>query len=230
MTQSSQGLTLHHLEYSQSFRVLWLLEILGTPYDLKVYDRDPKTRLASAAYKAISPLGTAPVLMDGDIALSESNAIIDYILDQHPGSTLRPKAGEANRADYLFWFHAAQGSQMPLLLFRAVFGSIQGGVPFFLKGLIAKIFEKVKGAFLDPRMSAIISKAEADLEKSKWLAGDTLTAADIVMSYGMEACKHAGYITDAHPNCQRWLSQMHEDAAFKSAMVKDGRDQMIFTG
>lgn len=223
-------LTLHHLEYSQSFRVLWLLETLGVEYNLKVYNRDPKTRLAPVEYKAISPLGTAPVISHGDIYMSESSAIIDYILDLYPETTLRPKAGDADRADYLFWFHVAQGSQMPLLLFRAVFGSIQNRVPFFLKGLIAKIFEQVKASFLDPRMSAIINKAEADLSTSKWLAGDRLTAADIVMCYGMEACKHTGYITDAQPNCQRWLVQMQEDAAFKSAMVKDGRDQMIFTG
>lgn len=223
-------LTLHHLEYSQSFRVLWLLEKLGAEYDLKVYNRDPKTRLAPADYKAVSPLGTAPAISDGDVNMSESSAIIDYILDRYPDSTLRPKPGDVNRADYLFWFHVAQGSQMPLLLFRAVFGAVQNRVPFFLKGLMAKIFEQVKASFLDPRMNAIINKAEADLSTSKWLAGDMLTAADIVMSYGMEACKHAGYITDAQPNCQRWLSQMHADEAFKTAMLKDGREQLIFTG
>lgn len=223
-------LTLHHLEYSQSFRVLWLLEALEAEYDLIIYDRDPKSRLAPATYKAISPLGTAPVITDGDLRLSESNAVIDYILDQHPNSPLRPAPGAPNRADYLFWFHAAQGSQMPLLLFRAVFGSIEKRVPFFLKGLIKKIFGQVQSGFLEPRMTAILDKAEADLATSKWLAGDHLTAADIVMSYGMESCAAAKYITDAYPNCKRWLSQMHEDSAFKSALAKDGRGQINFTG
>ncbi len=223
-------LTLHHLEYSQSFRILWLLEKLGANYDLKVYDRDPKTRLAPKAYKAISPLGTAPVLTDGALVLSESNAIVDYILDQYPERRLRPKAGDANRADYLFWFHTAQGSHMPLLLFKAVFGSIQNRVPFFLKGLIKTIFAQVDAAFLTPRMQAIIEKAEFDLGQHKWFAGDSVSAADIVMSYGMEASQSAGYITNAHPNCLRWLSQIHEDAAYKSALKKDGRKQIIFTG
>ena len=95
-------LTLHHLEYSQSFRILWLLEELGVEYELKKYDRDPKTRLAPDAYKSISPLGTAPVITDGDLVLAETSAIVDYILDQYPGSALRPDAGTPNRSRHLF--------------------------------------------------------------------------------------------------------------------------------
>lgn len=223
-------LTVHHLEYSQSFRILWLLESLGADYDLKIYDRDPKTRLAPAEYKALSPLGTAPLITDGNIVLSESNAIVDYILDQHPNSALRPNIGDESRVSYLFWLHAAQGSMMPLLLFSAVFGAVEKSVPFFLKGLIRKISAQVRAAFLKPRMDALLTQAERDLGKTKWLAGDMLTAADIVMSYGMESAKSTGYVTDARPNCLRWLSQMHEDAAFISAMEKDGRETMVFTG
>ena len=223
-------LTVHHLEYSQSFRILWLLEDLGAPYEVKVYERDPKSRLAPAEYKAVSPLGTAPAITDGDLALAETNAIIDYILDQHPESTLRPAPTAQNRTNYLFWFHAAQGSMMPIMLFGAVFGSIEKSVPFFLKGLIRKITAQVKAGFLNPRMTALINKAEADLSASKWLAGDDLTAADIVMSYNMESSRNAGYITDAHPNCLRWLEQMHADPAFIAAMEKDGRETMVFTG
>jgi len=223
-------LTVHHLEYSQSFRILWLLEKLGANYEVKVYERDPKTRLAPADYKAVSPLGTAPAITDGDLALAETNAIIDYILDQHPKSKLRPSAKAKNRINYLFWFHAAQGSMMPIMLFGAVFGSIEKNVPFFLKGLIRKITAQVKTGFLNPRMKALIDKAETDLGMSNWLAGDDLTAADIVMSYNMEGSRNAGYITDAHPNCLRWLTQMHADPAFIAAMEKDGRETMVFTG
>jgi len=223
-------LTVHHLEYSQSFRILWLLEALGADYQVKVYERDPKTRLAPADYKAISPLGTAPVITDGALALAETNAIVDYILDQHPKSELRPKPCADNRTNYLFWFHAAQGSMMPVMLFGAVFGAIEKSVPFFLKGLIRKIASQVKSGFLNPRMTAILKKAESDLAASKWLAGDSLTAVDIVMSYNMEGARNAGYITEAHPNCLRWLEQMHADPAFIAAMEKDGRETMVFTG
>lgn len=223
-------LTVHHLEYSQSFRILWLLESLGADYDLKIYERDPITRLAPADYKALSPLGTAPLITDGDIVLSESNAIVDYILDKHPQSALRPDADDEGRVPYLFWLHAAQGSMMPLLLFSAVFGAVEKGVPFFLKGLIRKISAQVRVGFLKPRMDALLTQAEKDLSNSKWLAGDTLTAADIVMSYGMESAKTSGYITEARPSCLRWLTQMHEDPAFIRAMKKDGRETMVFTG
>ena len=109
-------ITLHHLEYSQSYRVLWLLEELGTDYELKLYERDKVTRLAPADYKAVSPLGTSPAITDGDLNLSETSAIFDYILDQHPESTLRPAVNSAARTDYLFWFHASQGSLMPMML------------------------------------------------------------------------------------------------------------------
>lgn len=223
-------LTLHHLEYSQSFRILWLLETLGADYNIKVYERDAKSRLAPADYKAISPLGTAPVITDGNVTLAETNAIVDYILDRHPESNLRPKPGTDERTPYLFWFHAAQGSMMPLLLFSAVFGAIEKSVPFFLKGLIRKIAAQVKASFLKPRMKALLTLAEADLGRAKWLAGDNLTAADIVMSYGMASAQTAGYVTQDYPNCLRWLNQMHADQAYITAMEKDGRDTMVFTG
>lgn len=223
-------LTLHHLEYSQSFRVLWLLEALGAPYELKVYNRDPKTRLAPDDYKALSPLGTAPVITDGDLVLAESNAIMDYILDKHDaGNTLRPAAGREERAAYLFWFHAAQGSMMPLLLFHTVFGVLKSRVPFFIKPIIVPVLGQAEKSFLAPRMAAILAEAEAQLAKTPWLAGEHLSAADIVMSYGMEACHKNGFINEAHPNCKAWVERMHADAAFQRAMDKDGRESFVFS-
>ena len=113
-------LTLHHLEYSQSFRVLWMLEELQAPYDLVVYDRDARTMAAPDAYKALSPLGTAPVMTCGDLALAESSAIMEFILDRTPGQNLRPGPDSPDRTRYLFWWHAAQGSMMPLQLMKTV--------------------------------------------------------------------------------------------------------------
>ncbi len=223
-------ITVHHLEYSQSFRILWLMEALGVEYDLKIYERDAVTRLAPDSYKAVSPLGTAPVISDGDLTLSETNAIMDYILDKYDTKhVLRPVAGAPNRAAYLFWFHAAQGSMMPLLLFRAVFGAIATRTPFFLRGLIVSVLSKAEASFLKPRMNAILRKAEVDLANGPWFAGDHLTAADIVMSYGMEAALAAGIITEDYPNCQAWVERMHNDAAFKRAMEKDGKETLVFS-
>ncbi len=133
------------------------MEALGVDYDLKLYERDKATRLAPDSYKSVSPLGTAPVISDGDLTLSETNAIMDYILDKYDAKhVLRPAAGAPNRAAYLFWFHASQGSMMPLLLFRAVFGAIATRTPFFLRGLIVSVLSKAEASFLKPRMDAIL--------------------------------------------------------------------------
>lgn len=221
-------ITVHHLEYSQSFRALWLMEALGVNYAFKLYERDAKTRLAPAKYKALSPLGTAPVITEGDLVLSETNAVMDYILDAHDDGTLRPTIGSAERVPYLFWFHAAQGSHMPLLLMKTVFSIAGSRAPFFVRPIVNGMGGQVNSAMIAPRMTALLEKAETDLAQTKWLAADHLTAADIVMCYGMEASRHAGYITDAHPNCQRWLEQMHADPAFQRALAQDGKDTIIF--
>ncbi|RKQ69633.1 glutathione S-transferase [Litorimonas taeanensis] len=222
-------ITVHHLEYSQSFRVLWLMEALGVPYTLKLYARDKTTNLAPADYKAISPLGTSPVITIGDMALSETNAIIDYILDMHDDGRLRPEKGNAAREDYLFWYHASQGSLMPMLTFEAVFGVLKKRVPALLRPLIKTVLGKAEDSFVKPRLKLLMDKAEADLSRHKWFAGDSLTAADIVMSYCMESAKSRGYVTEAHINCQRWLDQMHSDPAYQAAMAKDGKSTMVFS-
>lgn len=222
-------ITVHHLEYSQSFRVLWLMEALGVPYELKLYARDKTTNLAPAEYKAISPLGTSPVITEGEMALSESNAIMDYILDKHDKGGLRPAFGSPERVDYLFWFHASQGSLMPMLTFEAVFGVLKKRVPAFLRPLIKTVLGKAEDSFVKPRLKLLMDKAEADLSRHKWFAGETLTAADIVMSYCMESAKSRGYITAKHVNCQRWLDQMHNDPAYQAAMAKDGKSTMVFS-
>lgn len=223
-------ITVHHLEYSQSFRILWLLEALGAEYDLRVYERDPKTRLAPESYKAVSPLGTAPVITDADVTLSETNAVMDYILDKYDADNrLRPAADTPQRVPYLFWFHAAQGSMMPLLLFHTVFNVLKTRVPFFIKPIIVPVLGQAEKSFLKPRMKAILDMAEKDLEDRLWFAGNELTAADIVMCYGMEACHNAGFITAAHPNCKAWIKLMHDDPAFQRAMEKDGRESFVFS-
>src|SRR5580658_5681818 len=106
-------LTVHHLGKSQSERILWLCEELGIPYELKRYDRDPVTRLAPPKYKALHPLGTAPIITDGDVVLPESGAIIEYIIGRYGDGRLSVGPEAPNFADYLFWFHFANGTMMP---------------------------------------------------------------------------------------------------------------------
>lgn len=225
-------LTLHHLEYSQSFRILWLLEELGLPYELKKYDRDKKTMLAPEDYKAVSPLGTAPVITDGPVTLAETNAIVEYLLDkaeQDGGkkSPLRPVMGDPSYVKYLFWFHASQGSMMPLLLIEMLFGIMAKRAPFIMRAMVDKLAEKLGETFTGPRLKKLLAAAEADLASTKWFAGDTLSAADIVMSYCMESAKAKGHIDATRPHCQRWLDQMHASPGFQTAKEKDGRPGMV---
>lgn len=220
-------LTLHHLEYSQSFRILWLLEELGSDYELKLYQRNKETYQAPADYKALSPLGSAPVVTDGDLALAESSAIIDYVLDQHPDSGLRPAPGDADRVRYLFWFHASQGSMMMVLIMEAVFQILIKRVPFWMRGLIRGVLGQASERMIKPRMEKLLQQAEKDLAEKPWFGGDNLSAADIAMSYPMESAKSRGYITDEHPQCQAWIDRVHQHPSFQAAKAKDGKDSIV---
>lgn len=219
-------LVLHHLEYSQSFRILWLLEELGVEYELKHYARDKKTLLAPDEYKKLSPLGSAPVISDGELVLAESSAIIDYILDVHPNEQLRPIVGSSERVDYLFWFHAAQASLMPIVLMDGVFSIIQTRAPAILRPLLRAIFNKAKEGFSKPRINKLLQKADSDLSAKPWFAGDCLTAADIVLIYPMEVLHSSGYL-DSYPNIKAWFTRVYESPSFKSALEKDGKDSIV---
>ncbi|MEL7219129.1 MAG: glutathione S-transferase, partial [Pseudomonadota bacterium] len=182
-------LTLHHLEYSQSFRILWLLEELGAPYELKSYNRDPDTNLAPDDYKALSPLGTAPVITDGDLVLAESNAIIDYILDEYPDSDLQPGAGHPDRARHLFWYHASPGSLMSIQSVAMVLGLLENRSPWPISALLKAVFGQVRKLFINPRMSALVDLMEKDLGEKPFFGGSTLTTADITLVYPMVAAR-----------------------------------------
>lgn len=222
-------ITLHHLEYSQSFRILWLLEELGVDYELKLYERDKKTKLAPAEYKKVSPLGTAPVITDGDLTLAESNAIMDYILDKYPHESLRPDPKHQSRAQYLFWFHASQGSMMPIMLMEAVMRIMHQRVPFFLKPIVGTLVGKMSDGFSKPRMVSLLKHAEIDLAQNDWLAGNTLTAADISMIYPMVAAQSRGYLNSDFPNCLNWLERAQQCDSYKLAKKKDNRPSLIMS-
>jgi glutathione S-transferase len=221
-------ITLHHLEKSQSIRILWLLEELGAPYEVKLYDRDPVSRLAPAEYKAVSPLGTAPVITDGDVTLAETNAIVDYILDRHDDGRLRPKPGTPERAKYLFWFHTAQGSLQPLLTNKFVMMALTTRSPFLMRPVAKALVGALDKGFFGPRLAALFREIEKALGESKWFAGDSLTAADMVMGYSMELCVHRGGMDEAsHPNAFRFLKQMREYPSYVRAMEKDGKGTIL---
>lgn len=222
------ALTLHHLEYSQSFRVLWLLEELGADYALKLYDRDPQTSLAPDDYKALSPLGTAPVITDGDLVLAESNAIAEYILDQHPNTPLRPGPGDADRARHLFWFHASQGSLMATSSIEMILRVTEQRSPFPINKLLGAVFSKVRQGFTGPRMKALWNLVESDLGKAPWFGGDHVTAADMAMSYPMEAARDRGTFGSDHPNIMAWFGRVAALPSYQSARKLDDRPAVAF--
>ena len=218
-------LTLHHLENSQSIRILWLLEEVGLDYDFKMYDRDPKTMLAPDEYKALSPLGTAPVITDGSITLAESNAIIDYILDKANAKPWRPDSGSKNRPAYLFWFHTAQGSFQSILTTGFVLSLTVQRTPALIRPLINKVLSVLQDNFVKPRLTRILEKMEADLSTSKFLAGGRITGADIAVGYTLDMAAMRGLL-NSYPECAAYLQRMKDRPAYKAALKKDGK----FTG
>ena len=220
-------LTLHHLEYSQSFRILWLLEELGADYELKIYERDPKTYQAPAELKKLSPLGSAPVITDDQVTLAESSAIIDYLLDHHPESELRVSPDNEDRVRYLFWMHASQGSMMSLMLMEVVFQILISRVPFLIRPMIKAVLEQATQSLIKPRMASLLKIAEADLKAAPYFGGDRVTAADIAMIYPMAAAKDRFYLDVDYPECNAWLDRVQQCEGFRSAAAKDGRDSII---
>ena len=147
-------ITVHHLNDSRSQRVLWLLEELGVPYEVKRYQRDARTMLAPPALKAIHPLGKSPVLDDGETRMAETGAIIEYLLETHPASGLRPAAGTAEARRFTYWLHYAEGSAMTPLLLKLIFTAIPGRVPFLARGVAKGISRAMDANMIGPQITA----------------------------------------------------------------------------
>lgn len=215
-------LTVHHLENSQSIRILWLLEELDAEYEIQHYKRDSQTSLAPKEFKKLHLVGTSPCITEGELVLPETNAIMDYILDKHDQSVLRPSVNSPQRTAYLYWLHAAQGSFMPLLLEALIFKRMVSKVPFVIRPLVAFVVNKVKEGYLTPRLTTFLTQIEQTLAKQTWFSGEAFTAADIVMGYCMEVAAVRVGMDERFPNAQRFLKQMHDRPAFKRAMERNG--------
>ena len=220
-------ITLHHLENSASIRILWLLEEVGLPFELVMYDRDPKTMLAPDRYKALSPLGTAPVITDGSVAISESAAIIDYVVDQLDdpalAQSLRPEPGDPLRADYLFWFHAAGASVQPMLTMRFVHGIAGERAPRLVRGLARRVLGAVDDAFTTPRLRAALGALDKQLTRHPYIAGDRFTAADIAFGYTLLMAGLRGGTLDAFPEIRAYVARMCDRPAWQRALARDGK-------
>lgn len=216
-------ITLHHLENSRSQRVLWLLEELGLPYELQRYKRDPKTMLAPPELVRVHPLGKSPVITDGGVTVAESGAIIEYLLDTYGQGRLRPAAGTEERRRFTYWLHFAEGSAMPLQLLRLIFSKLRKApVPFFVKPIVKAMASKVDGNFMAPNIERQLDFIEAELAVQPWLAGPEFTAADIQMSFPMEAASARGGFGAQRPRLAAWLQRLHERPAYQRALKQGG--------
>lgn len=216
-------LTVHHLENSRSQRVLWLLEELGVPYEVKRYGRDPRTLAAPPALRAVHPLGKSPVITDGGVTVAESGAIIEYVLERHAGGRLAPPPGTPDRRSFTYWLHYAEGSLMPLLVMKLVFSRIeQARAPFFVRPLIRAIVRNVNRAWLDRELRTHLGYLEQSLGGNGWFAGGEFSAADIQMSYPVEAALLRGNGDSEWPRLRGWLERIHQRPAWGRALERGG--------
>jgi glutathione S-transferase len=214
-------LAVHHLNNSRSQRVLWLLEELGVPYEVKRYERDAQTMLAPPELRAIHPLGKSPVITDDGKTIAETGAIVEYIIETYGQGRLIPAAGGPERLRYTYWLHYAEGSAMTPLLLKLVFTALPERAPGLLKGLVRSIASKAQQGFVDPQLKAHVDYWEAELTKTPWFAGAEFTAADIMMSFPLEAgAARAG--ADTRPHVKAFLAKIHARPAYQRALEKGG--------
>lgn len=216
-------ITVHHLNHSRSHRVLWMLEELELLYELKRYGRDPKTMLAPPELKAVHPLGKSPVITDGDLTLAESAAILEYLLERYANGRLMPAQGSGDYRRFRYWMHYAEGSAMPPLLLKLVFDRVASGpMPLFIKPVARAIANGAHKAFIGPQLKTHLDYMEAELEKSPWFAGDSFSAADIQMSFPLEAARSRAGLDQSRPRLLDFLERIQQRPAYQRAVESGG--------
>jgi glutathione S-transferase len=201
-------IVVHHLENSRSQRILWLLEELELPFDVVRYERDQRTMLAPRSLKRIHPLGKAPVIEDQGRVIAESGAIVDYIVEKAEGR-LGPPANRDSVLLYRQFLHYAEGSMMPPLLALLVVNRL---------GLLGRPAKKPLLAMLKVHFEWL----ESELGTRDWFAGEEFTAADVMMSFPLEASRRRADLDAAYPNLTDWLERIHARPAYAAALKKGG--------
>src|SRR3974390_198534 len=213
LKEKTSMLTVHHLGRSQSERIVWLCEELKIPYELKRYDRDPKTRLAPADYKALHPLGAAPVITDGNIVLAESGAIMEYIIARHGDGRFAVAPNQPNYPDYVYWFHSSNGSLQPSI----------GSDQLLARAGVAKDSPMI--AIMKNRQNRVLSLVESRLAQTPYLAGNDLTAADIMTVFTLTTMRYfAPFDLTPYPPILAYLQRIGARPAYRAAMQKGDPD------
>lgn len=214
-------ITVHHLNNSRSQRVLWLLEELGRPYEIRHYQRDAVTMLAPPELKAVHPLGKSPVITHGDETIAETGAIFEHLLDTEDDWRLIPRPGTPERTRFRYWMHFAEGSAMPPLVMTLLLNEMPKRLPEDLRPAAAALGQAMTQGYLGPTMGKQLDLMEAELTRSTHFVGDTFTAADIMMSFPLEAASSRVGLA-AYPKLTAWLAAMHARPAYQTALTKGG--------
>lgn len=215
-------ITVHHLENSRSQRVLWLLEELDEPYEVKRYERNKQTMLAPPELLAVHPLGKSPVITDDGRTVAETGAIVEYLTERYDGQhRLAPAPGSEDRLRYTYWLHFAEGSAMPPLVMTLVFRGLPKSVPALVRPVARMISQGVQRRFLGPTLEKQMTMMEAELGRDAWFAGPAFSAADVMMSFPVEAAR-AREVLGARPKLTAWLATIQARPAYQAALKRGG--------
>lgn len=219
-------ITVHHLNNSRSQRVLWLLEELERDYEIRRYERDPKTMLAPPELRAVHPLGKSPVVVDGERVVAESGAIVEYLVQRYGNGRLQPARDTDDALRYRYWLHYAEASAMPPLLLKLVAQRIASApIPWPLRPLVAPVARRIGKALqtdlVDPQLALHLGYIDSELRKTGWFAGDAFSAADIQMSFPLEAA-HKRAPQPGLSAIGDFLRRIHARPAYQRALAKGG--------
>jgi glutathione S-transferase len=217
-------ITVHHLNNSRSQRILWLLEELNVPYQIKKYQRDPVTYLAPKELKNIHPLGKSPIITDKKKTIAESGAIIEYLTKNYSKNLFPFLDNEDKKDELVYWLHFAEGSAMPPLVMKLIFEKIKSSpMPFFIKPVAKMIANKVLENFVMPNINGNFDFIEAHLKYNQWFLGDNFSPADIQMSFPLEAGLARLENKDNYPNIKKYVNAFQSRPAYKEALLKGGK-------
>jgi len=221
-------IVVHHLNNSRSQRVLWLLEELGLPYEVKRYQRDRKTMLAPPELRAVHPLGKSPVIEDAGQTLAESGAIVEYLAERYGDGRLVPAAGTPERLRYRYWMHFAEGTAQPPLLLKLLFDRLdQGPMPFFVRPVARAIARRAQDTYIQPNIERTLDFMEGELAGRDWFAGPGFSAADVQMSFPLEAAVVRGGLDAKRPRLMGFLGRIHARPAYRRAIERGGEYALL---
>jgi glutathione S-transferase len=215
---------LHHLEHSRSQRVLWLLEELGIAYEVRWYRRDSKTGVAPPELKAVHPLGKSPVITDGERTLAESAVIIEYLARTYGEGRWVPEPGDPEYWDFSYWMHYAEGSLMPPLLVRLIFSRVRAAAPLLVRPISGRIADQVDRVFTNPQIASHFSWIEDHLSRHEWFVGESISAADIQMSFPLEAARARGVVGERYPRIAEYVTRFQQRPAYQRALAAGDYD------